>query len=205
MARKAILGLALLVGFGVAYLVFWPVPIEPVAWDAPTNEGYIEPFVPNDKLAKITRVGLGEYSGPEDAAIGPDGMVYIATHEGAIVKYDPTSGNVSQFAETGGRPLGVEFDSKGNLYVADAFLGLLKIARDGQIKVLANETNSGSPIQYADDVDIAPDGSVYFTDASTKFGAQQSGGTLPVSFLDLMEHSSSGRILKYDPANGIQP
>ncbi|MEP5423413.1 MAG: SMP-30/gluconolactonase/LRE family protein, partial [Roseibium sp.] len=53
---------------------------------------------------------------------------------------------------------------------------------------------------YADDLDIAPDGSVYFTDASTKFGAQQNGGTLPASLLDLMEHGPNGRVLRYDPA-----
>lgn len=202
MLKKAVLGLAVLVGTGAAYLLLWPVPIDPVSWNAPANPGYVGSFESNDRLASVRRVALGEFTGPEDAAIGPDGAVYIATHEGAIVRYDPNSSSVSKFAETGGRPLGVEFDSRGTLYVADAFLGLLKISSDGQVSVLADETKSGSSIQYADDLDIAADGSVYFTDASTRFGAKQFGGTLPASVLDLMEHSASGRVLKYDPAVG---
>ncbi|WP_386173353.1 strictosidine synthase family protein [Sulfitobacter sp. R86518] len=68
--------------------------------------------------------------------------------------------------------------------------------------LLAETTTDGSPILYADDVDIAADGSVYFSDASTRFGAQDNGGTLAASVLDLVEHSSNGRILKYDPASG---
>ncbi|MEM8541969.1 MAG: SMP-30/gluconolactonase/LRE family protein [Pseudomonadota bacterium] len=199
MLKKSVAGL---VAVGAAYLLFWPVPIDPISWHAPANAGYVGSFAPNDGLTNVRRVELGQFTGPEDAAIGPDGAVFIATHEGAIIRYDPDASKIAKFAETGGRPLGVEFDGSGTLYVADAFLGLLKISADGDVSLLANETKSGSPIQYADDVDIAPDGTVYFTDASTRFGAKQFGGTLPASVLDLMEHSSSGRVLKYNPSVG---
>ncbi|WP_209010775.1 SMP-30/gluconolactonase/LRE family protein [Labrenzia sp. PHM005] len=185
-----------------AYLLFWPVPIDPVAWNAPKNPGYTGSYAPNEGLAGIERLKLGAHSGPEDAALGPDGALYIATHEGGILKYDPASGKVSLFAETGGRPLGVEFDRAGELYVADAFRGLLRISGDGEVVTLANKTASGSPILYADDLDIATDGTVYFTDASTKFGARENGGTLPASLLDLMEHGPNGRVLRYTPATG---
>jgi len=202
MIRRTISTFGILILLLGAYLFFWPVPIDPVAWDAPENAGYTGPYVSNEKLAQIKRIKLPGHTGPEDAAIGPDGLLYIATHEGAIVRYDTASGDVSEFAKTGGRPLGVEFSKSGKLYVADAYRGLLEISDDGQVEVLADKTTSGSPIHYADDVDIAPDGSVYFTDASTKFGAEQNGGTLPSSFLDLMEHGPNGRVLKYDPATG---
>jgi hypothetical protein len=85
------------------------------------------------------------------------------------------------------------------LYVADAYRGLLAIMPDGALEILANDVDGDSPIAYADDVDIAPDGSVYFTDASTKFGAEESGGILAGSLLDLMEHGGHGRVLRYDP------
>ena len=26
------------------YLFFWPVPIDPVAWEAPENRGLVDPF-----------------------------------------------------------------------------------------------------------------------------------------------------------------
>ncbi|MEP1931164.1 MAG: SMP-30/gluconolactonase/LRE family protein [Roseibium sp.] len=200
MTKRLLSTIAALIFALGAYLLLWPVPIDPVAWNAPNNPGYSGDYAPKDGLAAISRVSLGGYSGPEDAALGPDGLLYIATHEGAILQYDPVSSEVSVFAETGGRPLGIEFSGDGKLYVADAFRGLLEISDDGKVFVLADKTTSGSPILYADDLDIAPDGSVYFTDASTKFGAQQNGGTLPASLLDLMEHGPNGRVLRYDPA-----
>ena len=184
----------------IAYLLFWPVSIEPVAWSPLQNNGYTGALAPNDRLAKIKRIKLGDFTGPEDAAVGPDGLIYIATHEGSVVRYDPISGKVSEFAKTDGRPLGVEFSRSGILYVADAYRGLLEITLDGKVTLLTNKTASGSTIQYADDVDIAVDGSVYFTDATTRFGAEQNGGTFNASFLDLMEHRTTGRVLKYDPA-----
>ncbi|MEP3049588.1 MAG: SMP-30/gluconolactonase/LRE family protein [Roseibium sp.] len=202
MIKKILSAIAVLVFLLGAYLLFWPVPIDPVAWDAPKNPGYTGSYAPNESLAVIERVNLGTHSGPEDAALGPDGGLFIATHEGAVLRYDPSSGKVSPFAETGGRPLGIEFSRDGTLYVADAFRGLLNISGDGDVSVLAEKTATGSSILYADDLDIAPDGSVYFTDASTKFGAQQNGGTLAASLLDLMEHGPNGRVLRYDPATG---
>ena len=202
MIRLIFSTLFLLVLAVIAYLLLWPVPIDPVAWEAPVNEGYTDAFAPNEDLEEIERIGLNGLSGPEDAAIGPDGRVYMATHEGKIARYDPATGSVDVFAETGGRPLGVEFSSDGVLYVADAYIGLLQITPEGVVTVLASQTEDGSPIEYADDLDIAPDGSIYFTDASTKFGAVASGGTLPGSFLELMEHGSNGRVLRYHPDSG---
>ena len=187
---------------GAAYLLFWPVPIDPVAWTAPENEGYVGAFAANQELRGLKRISLKGHSGPEDVAIGPAGRVYLATHGGSILRYDPVAGDVAEFAKTGGRPLGIEFSREGKLYVADAFRGLLEVSMDGGVTVLADKTDTGSPIRYANDVDIAADGTVYFTDASTKFGASEFGGTLPASLLDLMEHGPNGRVLRFDPTNG---
>jgi len=60
----------------------------------------------------------------------------------------------------------------------------------------------GLPILYADELDIAKDGKIYFSDASTKFGAKASGSTLAASLLELMEHGRTGRVLVYDPRDG---
>jgi len=184
-----------------AYLVLWPVPVQPVAWEAPENPGYTEVFTENDRLAALDLMDLDGRIGPEDADIGPDGLIYVATHDGEILRLGK-DGTVTVFAQTQGRPLGIEFAADGTLYVADAYRGLLAVDLMGQVTLLTDKTADGSPVLYADDVDIAADGSVYFSDASTRFGAEANGGTLSASVLDLVEHSANGRILKFDPATG---
>ncbi len=105
------------------------------------------------------------------------------------------------FADAGGRPLGLEFGSDGNLYVANAYIGLQKVSPDGRVELLTDSFN-GEPINYADDLAVAKDGTVYFSDASSKFGARKIGGSYESSLLDLMEHGGHGSVFKYAPANG---
>ncbi len=185
-----------------AYLLLWPVAIDPVAWDAPKNQGYVGAYEPNNRLDALNFVALPGHSGPEDAAIASDGTILVAVHGGSILQIDPASKAVRTFAVTGGRPLGVELGRDGRLYVADAYRGLLAIESNGKVAVLADRTVDGSPILYADDLDITDSGTVYFSDASTKFGARAYGGTYEASLLDLMEHGPNGRILRYDPSSG---
>jgi len=186
----------------VAYLLFWPVPIDPVAWKAPENEGYVGDFTPNKTLATLRRIDIGNYTGPEDFALGSDGKFYVPTHEGDILQFDPNTGKSEDFSKTPGRTLGVAFGSDGILYAADAYEGLYAIDQEGRAKLLTNTVEDGSPIPYADGVDVTSDGQVYFSDASVKFGAKEVGGTLPASLLDLLEHGPNGRILKYDTKTG---
>ncbi len=197
--KRVLKPIGLILVIGLAYLLLWPVPIDPVAWDAPENKGYVGDFASNTRLSGIKRIDLGEYTGPEDVALGPDGKIYTPTHEGVILRIDPDTGAAQEFASTGGRALGITFGKDGTLYVADAYEGLFAINQAGEATLLANKTDNESPIPYADGVDVTDNGSVYFSDASVKFGAKQNGGTLPASLLDLLEHGPNGRILKYDP------
>lgn len=201
MIRTILLGLAVLLMAIVLYFLFWPVPIEPVAWEAPPNPGYTGPYAVNTRLSGLTTFDLGGSHGPEDIALDDEGRIYAATHEGHIVRLQPDGSEPEVWADTGGRPLGIDFDAAGHLIAADAYRGLLSIAPDGRVTVLANEADD-IPIRYADDVDVAADGKIYFSDASTRFGAEEWGGTYPASLLDLMEHSGSGRLLVHDPADG---
>jgi len=183
----------------VLYFVSWPVPIDPVAWEAPPNPGYTGPFAANERLKGIQVFPIGDNHGPEDIALDAEGRIYAATHEGRIVRLQPDGSKPENWAVTGGRPLGIDFDNEGNLIVADAYKGLLSVSKDGKVTVLAANAD-GIPIRYADDVDVAADGKIYFSDASTKYGAKESGGTMEGSLLELMEHGSTGRLLVYDPA-----
>jgi sugar lactone lactonase YvrE len=198
MLKKILLSLLVLIIAIVLYFVAWPVPIEPVAWEAPPNPGYEGLFAPNERLKGIEVFPIADNHGPEDIALDDQGRIYAATHEGRIVRLKADCSSPENWIETGGRPLGIDFDNEGNLIVADAFMGLLSIAPDGTITELATIAD-GVPIRYANDVDVAADGRIYFSDASTKFGAKEWGGIYEASLIDLMEHGGHGRLLVYNP------
>ena len=181
------------------YFVAWPVPVDPVAWRAPVSAGYVGPFARNERLKHLELLPIGNHHGPESVAIDAEGRIYAATREGAIVRLRADGSSPEEWVATGGVPLGIRFDRAGNLYVADASRGLLRIAPDRTLTVLATEAD-GKAIRYANSVAPASDGRVYFTDASTKFGAREFGGTYEASLLDVMEHGGHGRVLVYDPA-----
>lgn len=185
----------------VAYLALWPVPIRPVSWAAPAASGYVGAHAVNQRLAGLQVIDLGAEAGPEHVAFGPDGKLYAAVASGKLLRMNADGSAQQVFASTGGRVLGFAFDPAGNLIAADSFKGLLEIARDAKVRVLADKVG-GDPIRYADAVVVARNGLVYFTDASTRFGPADWGGTFEASILDIIEQSATGRVLKYDPAEG---
>jgi sugar lactone lactonase YvrE len=87
----------------------------------------------------------------------------------------------------------LRFDAEGNLIVADSEKGLLAVSPAGEVKTLTDSAG-GSTITYADELDIARDGTVYFSDASTRF---ERG--FPYDMLEARPH---GRLLSYDPRTG---
>jgi sugar lactone lactonase YvrE len=195
--RTAILIIMAVLG----YLLFWPVAVTPVAWQAPINNGYVGDFIVNQRLATVEVNHYDSIHGAEDMVIDTAGRLYLSNHDGRILRLSDWHAEVETFADTGGRPLGMEFSASGELIVADAYKGLLSITPDGSITVLTDSVN-GEIIGYADDVDIAADGRIYFSDASSKFAAAANGGTYAASLLDIMEHGGHGRLLRYDPRTG---
>ena len=175
-----------------AYLLFWPVPIDPVAWTPPPDPGFTGPYAPNDALASAELLPI---AAPEDVASGPDGFAYTGLADGRIVRID-ARGETTDVVNTGGRPLGMDFAPDGSLVVADAHRGLLRVRGVGvggapEVEVLATEA-AGVPFRFTDDVAVAPDGAVYFTDASSKF-------VLGESPLDYLDHGGHGRLLLHTP------
>ncbi|NJD30899.1 MAG: SMP-30/gluconolactonase/LRE family protein [Gammaproteobacteria bacterium] len=192
------LGLALLLV--VAYLLAWPVPLKPVAWRAPQFDGYAGPYSKNDRLAAMRLISVAPEIGPEHIAFGPDGKLYTGVLSGAVLRMNPDGTGVETVVNTGGRPLGMDFDAGGNLVVADAMKGLLAVGKDGSVKVLADHVGA-SPVLYADAVVVMSNGRMLFTDASQRFSPVELG-TFDAALLDIMEHSCTGRVLEFDPATG---
>jgi sugar lactone lactonase YvrE len=70
-----------------------------------------------------------------------------------------------------GRPLGVRLYRKtGELYIADAYMGLMKVGPDGgEAQVLAKEAD-GVPFHFLNGLDVdQATGDVYFTDSSVNY------------------------------------
>jgi sugar lactone lactonase YvrE len=182
-----------------AYLAAWPVPIQPVAWTAPSAPGYQGVHAVNRRLAQLNMIDLKGEVGPEHIAFGKDGKLYTTVLSGNILRMNADGSGQEVFANTGGRVLGFDFDAAGNLIAADAVKGLLSIAPDGKVIVLADKVGN-DPIRYADAVVVAQSGKMYLSDASTRFAPKDWGGTFEASVLDILEQASTGRVIEYDPA-----
>lgn len=191
MTRKRIVLslLTLLVAFGV-YLFTWPVPIDPAPWNPPEAPGYTGDYAPNSFLEGVQRIDAGGV-GPEDVAIAGNGKLYFGLEDGRIMRTDYQGAGLEEWINTGGRPLGLAFGKFGALIIADADKGLLSVTPDRKITVLATEAG-GVPFRFTDDLDVGPNGTIFFTDASSKFSVRDYR-------LDLLEHRPNGRLLAYVP------
>ena len=198
--KKIIWTLAIAVLALGAYLSLWPIPVQPVSWNAPAEPGYSGPHAVNNKLASLKLIPLGGEAGPEHVVLARDGKLYAAVASGNILRMNPDGTAQEVFANTGGRVLGFDFDAAGNLITADSVKGLLAISPERKITVLADQVG-GDPIRYADAVVVARNGKVYFSDASARFAPAQWGGTFEAAVLDIIEQACTGRILEYDPAS----
>lgn len=187
--------LLLVVLFAVAYLLLWPVTIDPAAWTPPANPGWTGTYAKNQRLAGIERLAGGAGIGPEAVVVGKDGRVYSGYIDGRLVAVDPASGKLEALENTGGRPLGVQFGPAGELYVADAVRGLMVRHTSGELEVLSNNYQ-GERLGFVDDLDLDRQGRIYFSDASSKFGVTEVRA-------DFFEHRGNGALLRYDPATGI--
>jgi sugar lactone lactonase YvrE len=179
---------------GILYLLLWPVPIKPVAWTPPPMPALEGPYAANDRLKSVERLAQGQCPGPEAIALDAASRIFTGCIDGRVMRFDAEGKNGVMLANTGGRPLGLKFAPDGRLIVADAAKGLIQVAENGVINTLATEAG-GVPFGFADDLDIGPDGVVYFSDASWKFGHHQ-------VMEDFMEHGANGRLLRHDLTTG---
>jgi sugar lactone lactonase YvrE len=196
-ARRFFLFIAVLIAIVVLYFLLWPVPISPQAWTPPRPPPLTGEYQQNSRLAGVERLPLGTNAthagngfAPEDVALDAEGRIYSGVDDGRIMRLQADGTHADVFSNTHGRPLGLAFAPNGNLIVADAIKGLLAIAPDGSVTVLSTGSE-GVRFGCTNDLDVAADGTIYFTDASSKF---------PLSNFtaDILEHGPNGRLLAYD-------
>ncbi len=189
--KKVLSSLLALVVLFALYLALTDAPISPLAFAPPNAPAMLGVLAPNEALTRAELLAKGQIHGPEDFDFDSAGVIYTGTSDGKIARIHPDQ-RVETFALTGGRPLGMRFDPHGNLIVVDVAKGLLSIARDGAITTLATSAE-GQPFKLADALDVASDGRIYFSDAtSSALGENE--------IFEILEAKPYGRLLCYDPA-----
>lgn len=193
-----IISASLLIFIGcLVYVGFRGWNIEAVSYQPPEIIDFTGPLAPNIRLSKAEIFGRGKILGGEDVAIDANGRIYTGSVvDGKIYRITPyENGLVEEFADVGLMPVGLKFDAAGNLIVAHHPKGLLSVDQNGNTTVLTNSAD-GTPFGFTDDLDIASDGKIYFSDATTKFTGLN--GNLSWEY-EIMEAKPYGRLIVYDP------
>jgi sugar lactone lactonase YvrE len=139
--------------------------------------------------------------GAEDVVVatsGPDeGAVFTGTEDGAIFRVSHDGRKVDRVADTGGRPLGIELDVDGRLLVCDARRGLLRVdTTSGAVEAVTDSVN-GTKMVFCNNAAVASDGTVWFSDSSTKYGIDRWKD-------DFVQNTRTGRLMKLSTDGTIE-
>jgi strictosidine synthase len=173
---------------------------DPAPWTPPPAPAFTGALTRNQLLDQVQRWEVPGGAKPEDVVFDAAGRLYAGVEDGRIWRWpagfgdDGAGGDMAGlFADTHGRPLGLEVDSRdGTLIVCDAYRGLLRVTETGQVRVLA-DSYGGRRLKFANNAAVAADGTVYFSDSSTRFRLEHYKQ-------DLLEHRPNGRIFRYHPS-----
>ena len=162
------------------------------------------PYALNDRLRNVEQIGLDKIDGPEDVILDEDDHIYTGNRTGDIIRFfAPDYKKQEIFAHIGGRPLGMAFAEDGSLLCCVGGMGLYRVTREREVEKLTDETNRSwfsiiddSRLKLADDLDIAPDGRVFFSEATIRYEMHD----WPV---DCLESRGNGRIVCFDPNTGV--
>ncbi len=174
--------------------------LQPLSYTPPVKPKLEGVLAENELLSTTKWIDLKGWYGPEDIAIDKQGNAYCGAHisrtdftDGRILKID-TTGKVEVFCNTGGWVTGLHFDKNENLIACDQKRGLISVDKRGKITVLASEDKKGNKFLIPNDVDIASDGIIYFSNTSSKVSFSRKHARKI-----LLEAKSDGGLYSYNP------
>ena len=199
--RTVIKSLSVLVIIGFASsIIFQSCSLKPLAWKPPIKPELRGKIAENELLSTTKWVDLDGWYGPEDIAIDKQGNLYCGVHisktdfsDGRILKID-TLGNVTVFCNTESWVTGLHFDKNENLIACDQKRGLISVNKKGEITILASQDKKGNKFLIPNDVDIAEDGVIYFSNTSSKYSFSQK-----MARKILLEVKPDGGLYSYNP------
>ena len=132
-------------------------------------------------------------AGAEDVVVGTagrdEGAVFTGTADGSIFRISHDGRKLDRVAHTGGRPLGIEIDLDGRLLVCDAHRGVLRVdTASGGVEQVTNSV-AGRRMVFCNNAAVATDGTVWFSDSSTKYGVEHWKD-------DFVQATCTGRLLR---------
>ena len=157
-------------------------------------------YAVNDRLRDVYSIGVGQVESPEDVILDDNDDLYCGSRHGDIVRFfAPDYKKMEIYAHIGGQTLGMAFDAHNNLCVCVGGMGLYRVSPERKVEKLTDETNRSllsviddSRLRLADDLDIAPDGRIFFSEATIRYEMHD-------WHTDALEGRGSGRIICYDP------
>lgn len=115
------------------------------------------------KGAKVTKAG-GGYKFTEGPSVAPDGRVFFTDQPNDKIDVWNENGTITTFMQPCDRSNGTYFNKQGELVAcADLHNRLVVITMDKQQRTIAENYN-GQPLNAPNDLWIAPNGGIYFTD-----------------------------------------
>ncbi|XP_059446830.1 protein STRICTOSIDINE SYNTHASE-LIKE 10-like [Corylus avellana] len=169
----------------------------------------------SDHLKNYIQLDLPGVVGPESFGFDCLGKgPYIGVSDGRILRWHGAHLGWKEFATTSakrnkkacdgstnpdleptcGRPLGLKFNpATCDLYIADAYFGLLMVGPSGGVAKQLAISAEGGPFRFTNALDIdTKTGEVYFTDSSILFQRRE-------FILIIRKGDKTGRLMKYNP------
>ncbi|XP_059639506.1 strictosidine synthase-like [Cornus florida] len=168
-------------------------------------------FYPAFNKLQLPSTSIGPVSSAFDLF---GGGPYVGISDGRIVKYQgpPTNTFIDYAFDTPnrskavcdgtsnpdmgplcGRPLGLGFNYRtGELYITDAYYGLMVAGTNGRLATQLATSAEGVPFRFLTGLDIDPTGIVYFADANTVYSLREIQQAI-------QSGDATGRLMKYDP------
>ncbi|GMY24137.1 protein STRICTOSIDINE SYNTHASE-LIKE 3 [Fagus crenata] len=190
---------------------FESYPVDMPAWSQVPTETDTQNLLQNSEIKFLNQVqgpesivfdplGRGPYTGLADGRVvfwngqSWTDFAYTSPNRSELCNPKPSPLSYLKNEHICGRPLGLRFDKKtGNLYIADAYFGILKVGPEGGLATSLTTEAEGVPLRFTNDLDIDEEGNIYFTDSSTKYQRR--------NFMQLVfSAEDTGRVLKYNPS-----
>jgi sugar lactone lactonase YvrE len=174
--------------------LIWPARIDPAYWDEPDAPPMTGPLAANERLASAEILAAPDYV--EGVLPDRSGGVFYNGLDSALLRRT-AGGDILDIAHLpGARLIGLDWMPDGRIAAAGGN-GLYAIDPDTGAYDLLSQGAPARPFGFVNDLAVAPDGLIYFTDSTIRWARP---GNLPAYLNDMLENRPHGLVLCFNPA-----